>query len=255
MIRKLMETQNEVTALTNPSESKLNIYYKNSVFQLQDQTSDWKGTKLWVLYFDLPGEKVNKLNRVVLSECDPLITQLETLGKEGKIDALVLFSSKKGNFIAGADLDLIQSTKTSEEAEELSRMGQKLMNRWEDLPFPTIAGIHGAALGGGLEFSLACTAMLMSNDPLTRVGLPEVLLGLIPGMGGCVRLPRKVGLASALDLILTGKTLSAERAYKFGLTEACLPKENFEESVLKWANTHRLALIAGKRFSKEPKFG
>jgi len=190
-----------------------------------------------------------------MNEFEKLLPQLESLGKEGKIDVLVLLSGKKGNFIAGADIELIQAAKTSQEAESLSRMGQKLMDRWEDLPFPTVAAINGAALGGGCEFSLACTAIVMSNDSGARIGLPEVLLGLIPGMGGCVRLPRKVGIATALDMILTGKTLTGERALKAGLAEACLPKENFEESALRWGKMNLSSLKAGKRIAKEPKLG
>ncbi len=198
-----------------------------------------------------------------MDEFDSILSRLETLGAENKvenkaenrIDALVLLSGKTGNFIAGADIELIQSTQTAQEAQELSRSGQKLMYRWEDLPFPTVAGIHGAALGGGFEFALACSAIVMSNDPAARIGLPEVLLGLIPGMGGTIRLPRKAGLATALDLILTGKTLPGQRAYQQGLVEACLPKENFEESVLRWTQVNFRALKAGKRLAKEPKLG
>jgi 3-hydroxyacyl-CoA dehydrogenase/enoyl-CoA hydratase/3-hydroxybutyryl-CoA epimerase len=203
----------------------------------------------------LPGEKVNKLSKKVIHEMEGLIPQLESLGSQGKIDVLVLKSGKSGNFIAGADIELIQSAKTSTEAEELSRTGQKLLDRWEDLPFATVAAIDGAALGGGCEFSLACTAIVMSNSSSAKIGLPEVLLGLIPGMGGCVRLPRKVGLATALDMILTGKTLSGDRAYKAGLVEACLPKENFEDAVYRWVHMNSSALKAGERLAKEPKLG
>jgi 3-hydroxyacyl-CoA dehydrogenase/enoyl-CoA hydratase/3-hydroxybutyryl-CoA epimerase len=175
--------------------------------------------------------------------------------KAGKIDALVLVSGKPGNFIAGADIEMIQATQTAEEAEALSRGGHELANRWEDLPFPTIAAIQGAALGGGCEMALASSAIVMSSDPATRIGLPEVMLGLLPGMGGCVRLPRKVGLATALDMILTGKTLTAERAFKAGLAEASIPKENFVESALKWTAANLDALKAGRRLAREPKLG
>ena len=92
----------------------------------------------------------------------------------------------------------------------------------------------------------------MSMDSATRIGLPEVMLGLIPGMGGCVRLPRKIGLAGALDLILTGKNLNGERAVKAGLAEAALPKENFQESALRWVKANLAALKKGQRLAKEP---
>jgi len=224
------------------------------IFTLADQSARL-GAKIYTCTFDLPGEKVNKLSRQVMGEFETLLGELEALGREGKVDALVLVSGKPGNFIAGADIEMIQAARSAEEAEQLSRTGQKLLDRWEDLPFPTVAALQGAALGGGCEFSLASSAIVMSTDPSTRIGLPEVMLGLVPGMGGCVRLPRKVGLAGALDLILTGKTLPADRAVKAGLAEASLPKENFQESALRWVNANLPALKAGKRLAKEPKLG
>jgi 3-hydroxyacyl-CoA dehydrogenase/enoyl-CoA hydratase/3-hydroxybutyryl-CoA epimerase len=259
MIRKPMETLNQVTQDISQSGQKAGRSIMSTteepVFRLEEQTARWGGTKIWTLVFDLRGEKVNKLSRKVMQEVEALLPQIESLGAQGKIDALVLLSGKPGNFIAGADIDLIQSAKTSVEAEELSRTGQKLMDRWEDLPFPTVAAIDGVALGGGCEFALACSALVMSNNPAAKIGLPEVMLGLLPGMGGCIRLPRKVGLSTALDMILTGKNLSGERAFKAGLAEACLPKENFEEAGLRWVKANLSALKGGRRLAKEPKLG
>lgn len=225
-----------------------------SVFRLEDQTSRW-GAKIWSLVFDLQGEKVNKLSPKVMAQFDPLLTQLEELGRGGKIDALVLSSGKIGAFIAGADIEMIRAARNAQEAEALSRAGHGYMNRWEDLPFPTVAAISGAALGGGCEMSLASTAMVMSTDSATRIGLPEVMLGLIPGMGGCVRLTRKVGLATSLDMILTSKSLNAERAFKAGLIEAAIPAENFIEQAFRWTVSQLGALKSGRRLAKEPKLG
>lgn len=213
------------------------------------------GPKFWSLIFDLPGEKVNKLNRRVLQDFEEILSRLEILGKEGQIEGLVLRSGKPGGFIAGADIEMLQAVKNFEEAESLSRSGQRLCNRWEDLPFPTVAAINGAALGGGFEFALASSAIVMSDDPQTKVGLPEVMLGLLPGSGGCIRLPVKVGFATALDLILTGKNLNGDRAYRTGLVEACLPRQNFEESVYTWFRKNLKALQEGRRIAKEPKLG
>ena len=265
MIRRPMETNNQVqSANDRVHESKAktgkksmpgNTSLGSAAFFLEEQPQRWGSVKLWTLTFDLQGEKVNKLSKKVISDVEALLPKLEGLAKQGKIDALVLFSGKPGNFIAGADIEMIQATQTAQEAEELSRSGQMLIDQWEDLPFPTIAAVHGAALGGGCEFALASSAILMSNDASAKIGLPEVLLGLLPGMGGCIRLPRKVGLATALDLILTGKTLSGERAFKAGLIEACLPKENFNESVLNWVAANIASLKSGKRIAKEPKLG
>lgn len=164
-----------------------------SAFKLEEVTQKvGSAQRLWQLTFDLSGEKVNKLSRKVMEDFDVTLTQLDQMGRAREIDALVLVSGKPGNFISGADIELIQSAKDAKEAEDLSRRGQLLSDRWEDLPFPTVAAIEGPALGGGCEFSLASSAIVMSNDPAARIGLPEVMLGLIPGMGGCVRRPRKV---------------------------------------------------------------
>lgn len=232
-----------------------------SAFQLADLSekaglAESGRARIWTLTFDLPGEKVNKLSRKVMADFAQVLTELEKMGREEKsIDALVLRSGKPGNFIAGADIEMIQDAKTASEAEALSTQGHELSNRWEDLPFPTVAAVNGTALGGGCELALASSAIVMSDDPGAKIGLPEVLLGLIPGMGGCMRLPQKVGLATALDLILTGKTLSGERAYRAGIVEAFLPSQDFETNVYRWVRTNLAALKAGRRIAKEPKLG
>ena len=211
------------------------------------------GKSIAYLYFDLQNEKVNKFNREVMAEFEQLIQELK--GKASKIDALILFSKKPGNFIAGADITLFQAAKTAAEATELSRAGQVLLNHWEDLPFPRVVGINGTCMGGGCELSLASTAIVMSNDPSARIGLPETMLGVVPGMGGCVRMPWKVGIAQALDLILSGRTLTGEKAAKAGLADACLPKENFEQNAVNWVIANFDRLKSGARIGKEPKLG
>lgn len=211
------------------------------------------GHSLGLLYFDLKGEKVNKFNREVMKEFETLIPELRR--RAGEMEALILLSRKPGNFIAGADITLFEAAKTAAEAQALSEAGQHLLNEWEDLPFPRVVAINGACLGGGCELSLASSAILMSNDSSARIGLPETLLGVIPGMGGCVRMPWKVGLATALDLILTGKTLNGEKAYKSGLADGVLQKEDFERSAINWVLKNIDKLKRGERIAKEPKLG
>jgi 3-hydroxyacyl-CoA dehydrogenase/enoyl-CoA hydratase/3-hydroxybutyryl-CoA epimerase len=211
------------------------------------------GHPLACLYFDLKGEKVNKFNREVMAEFETLVGTLKKRSSE--FEALVLFSKKPGNFIAGADITLFQAAKTAEEAQALSEAGQHLLNEWEDLPFPKIVAINGTCMGGGCELSLASSAILISNDSSARIGLPETLLGVIPGMGGCVRMPSKVGIATALDLILSGKTLNGEKALKAGLADGLLQKENFEENAIQWVSQNLSRLKAGERIAKEPKLG
>ncbi len=211
------------------------------------------GRSLGFLVFDLKGEKVNKFNREVMTEFETLLQDLRRRANE--IEALVVFSGKPGNFIAGADITLFQAASTAPEAQALSEAGQKLLNEWEDLPFPRVVAINGACLGGGCELSLASSAIVMSNDSQARIGLPETLLGVIPGMGGCVRMPWKVGIAQALDLILSGKTLSGEKAYRAGLADGLLQKESFEESAVAWVLKNLDRLKRGERIAKEPKLG
>ncbi|MBY0472450.1 enoyl-CoA hydratase/isomerase family protein [bacterium] len=223
-----------------------------SAFRLEDQSSRWN-LKLWKLVFDLPGEKVNKFSVQVISEFEKILGEVQKKIDRKEIDALVLVSGKPGNFIAGADIDMFQTFKSAQDAESMSRMGQKLLDVWEDLAVPTVVGVNGTAMGGGCELSLASTAIVMSNDPGCRMGLPEVLLGLIPGMGGCVRMPRKVGLATAMELILSGKTLSGEKAAKAGLADAVIPKENFEDAVMAWTVANISKLKSGTRIARQPK--
>ena len=117
------------------------------------------------------------------------------------------------------------------EAEAGSRVGHRLFSAWEALPFPTVAAIRGICLGGGLEISLASTYRVASDRPDTKMGLPEVRLGILPGWGGSTRLPRRIGIAEALDLILTGKTVVGRKALKLGLIDALLPDARFLDDV------------------------
>ena len=169
-----------------------------------------------VLTFDLPGEKVNKLTAPAMDELDRL---LDELAADQQVKALVVRSGKPAIFIAGADIAEIRAITDATRGEELSRRGQSVMNKLEALPFPTVAAIHGACMGGGLELALACSHRVVSNDAKTALGLPEVKIGIIPGFGGTQRLPRLVGLTNALEMILTGKSVHAKKAKKIGLAD------------------------------------
>jgi 3-hydroxyacyl-CoA dehydrogenase/enoyl-CoA hydratase/3-hydroxybutyryl-CoA epimerase len=173
-----------------------------------------------VLTLDTPGEKVNTLGKGMMAEFDRLLGELE---KGGDVKALVLASAKPDNFIAGADIKDFTQIRSALEGETLARSGQAILSRLEALPIPTLAAIHGSCVGGGLETVLACRYRIASDDPKTGLGLPEIQLGIIPGMGGTQRLPRLIGIAKALDLILTGRTLKAARALKAGLVDELVP--------------------------------
>ncbi|MFN7683891.1 MAG: 3-hydroxyacyl-CoA dehydrogenase NAD-binding domain-containing protein [Oligoflexia bacterium] len=210
---------------------------------------------IWSLVFDAPGEKVNTLGREVMEELRTLLPVLKERGQAGEIEALILKSGKQGQFIAGADIQMIAGVTQEDEARKLSQLGQDLFNEWEDLPFPTVAAVQGPALGGGCEWALASSAIVLSDDSFTRIGLPEVMLGILPGIGGCVRLPRKVGLAEALDLILTGKQLKPEKALKSGLVEAVLPASQFMPATVAWLRKNLEALRQARRLARAPRLG
>jgi len=169
-----------------------------------------------VITFDLPNESVNKLGRAVKDEFVALFARIE---RDTTVHGAVLISGKPDVWIAGADIEEFLQLKTAADAERLSRDGQMLLDSLERLRVPLVAAIHGACLGGGLETALACRYRIATDHPRTMLGLPEVQLGLIPGAGGTQRLPRRIGLTSALDMILTGKQVRAQKALQLGLVD------------------------------------
>lgn len=175
-----------------------------------------------LLTFDLMDRKVNVLTSLVMDELDRL---LDTITARGNIKALVFVSGKESGFIVGADVAEIRDVTDSSKGEELSKKGQRIFSKIESLPFPTVAAVHGPCMGGGLELALACTYRVISNDKRTVLALPEVKIGIIPGFGGTQRLPRLIGLANSLDMILTGRSIHPHQAKKLGLADEVTYKE------------------------------
>lgn len=180
---------------------------------------------------DLIGEKVNKLSSPVMKRLEDICDELS----KSQYKAVIFISRKNKIFIAGADIEEIKGIREKSEAYRLVRSGQSIVNKVEDLPMLTIAAINGACLGGGCEFSLACDYRMASDDTSTKIGLPEVQLGIIPGFGGCVRLPRVVGLANSLDIILAGKSVDGRKAEKMGLVDKCVPATQLEDRAFQMA--------------------
>ena len=189
-----------------------------------------------VVLFDRPGKSVNTLTTAV---GDELIELLERLAGDDTVDAVVLLSGKKDMFIAGADIDQFVALVAEEDARQLSRSGQQMVERIAAFPKTLVAAIHGACLGGGLEVALAARYRVASDAPVTQLGLPEVQLGIIPAAGGCQRLPRLVGLPTALDMILTGRPARPARALRVGLVD-----EVVQESILRQVATAAAARLA-----------
>jgi 3-hydroxyacyl-CoA dehydrogenase/enoyl-CoA hydratase/3-hydroxybutyryl-CoA epimerase len=173
-----------------------------------------------VITLDVPGEKMNTLKAEFGTEVRALLRQIR---ENHDIRGVVLISAKEDNFVAGADINMIGRCKTALEAEALAKQGQQVMAEIHAMPVPVVAAIHGACLGGGLELALACHARLCTDDAKTVLGLPEVQLGLLPGSGGTQRLPRLIGVSTALEMILTGKQLRARQALKVGLVDEVVP--------------------------------
>ncbi len=169
-----------------------------------------------VLTFDLKNESINKFSPAVIEEFTAMIEQLD---KDTSVKGAVLISGKPGTFIAGADIDQFLEFKTAKDAQTASAFGHAMMTRIEKGRVPVVAAIEGACLGGGLEFALACAYRIAADTPKTVLALPEVQLGLIPGAGGTQRLPRRVGLQVALDMILTGKNVRAKKALQTALVD------------------------------------
>jgi 3-hydroxyacyl-CoA dehydrogenase/enoyl-CoA hydratase/3-hydroxybutyryl-CoA epimerase len=201
-----------------------------------------------VLTLDVPGEKVNTLGKAVMEEFQWLMTEIEA---DPSIKGVVFRSGKPDNFIAGADIKDFVAIRSALEGETMSRSGQAIMDRLARLPVPVVAAIHGSCVGGGLETALACTYRIASDDPKTSLGLPEVTLGIIPGAGGSQRLPRLVGLARSLDLILTGRSLKASRALRMGVVDEVVPRP----VLLTAARRAALGLAEGRLRPRRPGIG
>ena len=197
------------------------------------------------IVFDDPGGRANILSTPVMEELDRLVRSLE--GRKD-LKALLVKSGKPSMFIAGANVSEIAGLESAEEARTKAGQGQEVFNRLEDLPFPSIALIDGACLGGGLELSLACDYRIVTDNPKTKLGLPETSLGIIPGFGGTYRLPKVVGLTQALPMILTAKPVDGKKAAKIGLADAYYPVAFAED----WTRMFIEGLGGKKRRRKRP---
>jgi 3-hydroxyacyl-CoA dehydrogenase/enoyl-CoA hydratase/3-hydroxybutyryl-CoA epimerase len=195
---------------------------------------------VFVLSLDVPGEKLNVLSLGLLDEFEAVFKTIES---DATARGVVIISGKPEGFIAGADIKQFVAVTTAQEAVALAGKGHDLLNRIETSKIPFVAAINGICLGGGTELSLACAGRVASDDPKTAIGLPEVQLGLVPGMGGTQRLPRLVGLALGLDMILSARNLKATKALRAGLLDEVVPRSILEDRAAALA----LAIAAGKR--------
>src|SRR5947209_1774520 len=158
--------------------------------------------RVCVLTFDRPESGANIFDAATMTE---LSEHVDAIERDHSLRGLIITSAKKSIFIAGADLKTLLKQAPSGEMRGFIAEGQRVFNRIAALNIPTVAAIHGACAGGGYEVTLACDWRVASNEPTTRIGLPETTLGLIPAWGGSTRLPRLIGEQSASEVILKGK--------------------------------------------------
>lgn len=206
-------------------------------------TLDKRDDGIAVLHFAVPGAAQNTIRADFGDHLDPVLADIEG---DTEITGLVIVSAKPRSFLAGADIGLFDQVSSAAEVQALSQQAQAGFRRLAKLHVPVVAAIDGACLGGGLELALACDVRVAANTSATRFGLPEVRLGLLPAGGGTQRLPRLVGLQTALDLMLTGRSLRPSQAEKIGLVDAVVEPEALQLEAV------RRARSAPKRSSGGP---
>lgn len=201
------------------------------------------GDGICVLTFDRPESGANIFDPPTMQN---LSEHLDAIEKDPSLHGVIVTSAKESIFIAGADLKTLLKQAQTGELRAFIAAGQKVFNRLVALKVPTVAAIHGACAGGGYEITLACDYRVASNDPATKIGLPETTLGLVPAWGGATRLPRLLGADVAAEVILKGKLYAADEALKLGLVDEVTAREHLLEAA-------RKKLAEGKRKASAPK--
>ena len=210
------------------------IFRKNNVNirTLSSQVIRYEKKKdVALIRLNTPDSKVNTLNINMQDEFKDIFSKIKN---DEDIKSVVILSDKKDSFIAGADINMLTACKTEKELSELARKGHEMFDLIESGK-PTVAAINGNCLGGGFELALSCSARIGTNNSKTVFGLPEVMLGLLPGSGGTQRLPRLIGLENALPLILTGRMVHVREALKNNLIDKVVEEDELEEEAIKMA--------------------
>jgi 3-hydroxyacyl-CoA dehydrogenase / enoyl-CoA hydratase / 3-hydroxybutyryl-CoA epimerase len=183
------------------------------------------------LNFDKHDSSTNVLAKDVLAELDTKLSDIKKLS----VKALIIASAKSNGFIAGADIEGFTKLKNIDEGRQLITDAQAIFNQLEELPFPSICLIHGFCLGGGLELALSCTYRIALDEPKTKLGFPEIKLGIFPGFGGTLRSTRLLGAPTAMNLMLTGRNLSARAAKRAGLVDLTAPQRLLRQTAINMA--------------------
>ncbi len=194
--------------------------------------------------FEDPDRSANVLSEPVMLRIAEVASELREGISTGQVRGALFRSAKPDTFIVGADVEAIAAIESPDQGAEAARLGQAIFLEIERLGIPTLALIHGPCLGGGTELALACRYRIASDHPRTKIGLPEVQLGILPAWGGTTRLPRLVGLQAALDLLLTGREADPRKALRIGLVEEVVPSAILEEAALDFL---RKRIVGGAR--------
>lgn len=197
----------------------MNMSYEKITLELKDG----------IYYLGFGKDEPKSLTVIAKETLEDMDKALDKVEGDKNAKGLVLFSHKAGCFLAGMDISVISELESEVEAAQGCEKGQEVFNKLEDLKIPTMALVDGPCLGGGLEMALACKKIICSDNKKTALGLPEVMLGVLPGFGGTYRLPKKIGLTSSLDLLLSGKQVKAKKAKRLGLVEYVMPAERLLE--------------------------
>jgi 3-hydroxyacyl-CoA dehydrogenase/enoyl-CoA hydratase/3-hydroxybutyryl-CoA epimerase len=195
----------------------------------------WDG-RICIIEMNDEARSVNSFTKDIVLDLDGI---LQSLFSRTDLEGLIFTSTKPNCFAAGADISLFDTMETQEAGTEMSAFFQSISTRLADAHVPTVAAIHGTCLGGGLELSLGCHFRLCTNHPTTQLGLPEIQLGILPGGGGCQRLPRLIGIIPALDLILTGKKVDARKAGKLGIVNDVVPENQLMQKALELCRANK----------------
>jgi 3-hydroxyacyl-CoA dehydrogenase/enoyl-CoA hydratase/3-hydroxybutyryl-CoA epimerase len=191
--------------------------------------ADRRPDGILILTLDRSDQGVNALSRAVLDELESMIERIQLELPKG----IVIISGKDAGFIPGADIKGFEQIAAKGGVEDWIRRGQLIFQKLAELRCPTVAAIHGHCMGGGTEIALACRYRVASSDEKTRIGLPEIKLGIYPGWGGSVRAPRLIGAPAAMDLMLTGRSLSASAARGMGLVDKVVARDQLLDEAIK----------------------
>lgn len=195
----------------------------------------WEGD-ICIIEMNDPSKPVNSFSIPALEQLNKI---LDATFARSELGGIVFTSTKPNMFAAGVDLSIFDTFKGKEDAAAAASTLQNLFHRFHTSKVPTVAAIHGTCLGGALELALACHFRIASAHPATQLGLPEVQLGLLPGGGGTQRLPRLIGIAAALDLILTGKKVDGKKAFKLGIVDDVVPENQLISKAIAWAASRK----------------